>query len=320
MVSSSTTAGKLPLLVALHGPTASGKSTLAIRLAEHFSGEIVSCDSVAVFRDLEIGTAKPTAEERKRVPHHMLDIVSPNEAYTAGDYSRDAREALAGIASRGRMPVVAGGTGLYFRALLEGLFPGPQRMEPLRARLRKLERKHGSGYLSRILHRIDPVSAARIHPNDVPKIIRAIEVKFTAGQPLSEAWKAGRDRLTGYRILKLGLDPPKSDLHARIDQRADAMFASGLVEETRSLLAKYGPDCRPLTSLGYKQAALVLRGELTLEEAKAATRQVHRQYAKRQMTWFRREQDIHWLGGFGDDPAIAACAVQLVERALRPDS
>lgn len=308
---------RLPLLVALYGPTASGKSALAIHLAEHVSGEIVSCDSVAVFRDMEIGTAKPSAEERARVPHHMLDIVSPDETYTAGDYSRDARAVLAGIAVRGHMPIVAGGTGLYFRALLEGLFPGPRRMEPLRERLRELETKRGSGYLACILRRIDPVSAARIHPNDVPKIIRAIEVTFAAGQPISEAWRAGRDRLDGYRILKLGLDPPKSDLQARIDRRADFMLSHGLMEETAGLLAKFGPDRPPLASLGYKQAVLVLQGKLTMEDAIAATRQGHRQYAKRQMTWFRRESDIHWLHGFGDDPAIAAQALACVGKALQ---
>jgi tRNA dimethylallyltransferase len=307
----------LPLLVVLHGATASGKTSLAIELAEQFSGEIVSCDSVAVFRELEIGTAKPTPEERARIPHHMLDVVSPTERYSAGDYSRDARVAIAGITARNRLPIVAGGTGLYFRALLEGLFPGPPRCESLRARLRERETRRGPGYLVRLLRRLDPDSAARIHANDTPKLIRAIEVTLTARQPMSAAWQAGRDRLHGYRVLKLGLDPPRAELNARIDRRAAAMFASGLLEETKALLEQYGLDCRPLASLGYKQAAMALRGEISVDEAIAAAQRGHRQYAKRQATWFRREPEVYWLSGFGDDPAIVVHAIAIIDNNLR---
>lgn len=316
LVAARNPSGTLPLLVALHGATASGKSSLAVELAERFSGEIVSCDSVAVYREMEIGTAKPSAEERARVPHHMLDVVSPDQPYTAGDYSRDARAALDAITGRHRLSIVAGGTGLYLRALLDGLFPGPQRSEELRERLRELERKRGGNYLARILRRLDPVSADRIHPNDVPKLIRAIEVTLAARQPMSVAWQAGRNPLQGYRILRLGLDPPRAALYTRIDQRAEEMFARGLVKETEQLLARYGAECRPLSSLGYKQAAMLLHGEISLEEAIAATQQGHRNYAKRQMTWFRREPDVHWLNGFGDDPGIAAQARDCVEEAL----
>jgi tRNA dimethylallyltransferase len=313
-------AGKLPdrapLLVVLHGATASGKTSLALEMAERFSGEIVSCDSVAVYRELEIGTAKPSAEERTRVPHHMLDVVAPNEPYTAGDYSRDARVALKEIAGRGHLPIVAGGTGLYLRALLDGLFPGPQRSEQLRDRLRETARKRGGNTLARILRRLDPVSAARIHPNDAPKIIRAIEVTLAARQPMSAAWEGGRDPLEGFRILRLGLDPPRAALYARINERAAAMFARGLVEETAELLARYGADCRPLASLGYCQAAMLLRGEFSLAEAIAATQQRHRNYAKRQMTWFRRERDVCWLDGFGDEPSITRQATECIEKEL----
>jgi tRNA dimethylallyltransferase len=307
-----------PLLVALHGATGSGKTSLAMHLAGRFAGEIVSCDSVAVYREMEIGTAKPTAEERARIPHHMLDVVSPDQPYTAGDYGRDARAAIDGIAARSHVPIVVGGTGLYLRALLEGLFPGPQRSEVLRERLRELVKKRDSNYLARMLQRLDPVSAARIHPNDAPKLIRAIEVTLAARQPMSAAWEMGRNPLQGFRILRLGLDPPRAELYARINDRAAAMFSRGLAEETKHLLARYGTECRALTSLGYKQAAMLMRGEMSLPEAISATQQGHRNYAKRQATWFRREPDVHWLAGFGDGSDIAADACCIVRKTLRP--
>jgi tRNA dimethylallyltransferase len=304
-------------LVVLHGATASGKTSLAIQLAQRFSGEVVSCDSVAVYRELEIGTAKPSREQRALIPHHMLDVVWPNQPYTAGDYARDARASLDDIQHRSKLPIVAGGTGLYLRALIDGLFPGPTRFESLRVRLREMEQERGSSYLARILQRIDPVSASRIHPNDAPKIVRAIEVTLAARQRMSTLWEAGRDPLQGFRILRLGLDPPRPTLYARINQRAAAMFSHGLVEETERLLAHYGQDCRPLASLGYKQAAMLLRGDLSLEDAIASTQQGHRNFARRQLTWFRREPDVHWLDGFGDDAAITQKAIEQVESAQR---
>jgi tRNA dimethylallyltransferase len=300
-------------LVVLHGATASGKTALAVQMALRFSGEVVSCDSVAVYRELEIGTAKPSREERLLVPHHMLDVVSPTQPYTAGDYARDGRASLADIAARGKLPIVAGGTGLYLRAVIDGLFPGPTRFEALRVRLREMERDRGSSYLARILKRLDPVSASRIHPNDAPKLVRAIEVTLAARQRMSTLWEAGRDPLQGFRILRLGLDPSRPALYARINQRAAAMFSNGLVEETERLLARYGQACRPLSSLGYKQAGMLLRGDLSLPDAIASTQQGHRNYAKRQTTWFRREPDVHRLIGFGDDPAIAQKAIEQVE-------
>lgn len=300
-------------LVVLHGATASGKTSLAIQLARRFSGEVVSCDSVAVYRELEIGTAKPSQEQRALVPHHMLDRVRPNQPYTAGDYARDARASLADIKSRGKLPIVAGGTGLYLRALIDGLFPGPTRFESLRVRLREMEEARGSGYLARILQRLDPVSASRIHPNDAPKLVRAIEVTLASRQRMSTLWEVGRDSLQGFRILRLGLNPPRPGLYARINQRAAAMFSDGLVEETELLLARYGEDCRPLQSLGYKQAGMLLREELSMQGAIASTQQGHRNYAKRQATWFRREPDVHWLDGFGDDPDVAQKALVHVE-------
>ncbi len=300
----------------LAGPTASGKTALALALAERFGGEIVSCDSVAMYRGMEIGTAKPTLAERALVPHHMIDIVEPSEACTAGDYSRLAREAIAGITSRRRLPIVAGGTGLYLRALLDGLFPAPPRHDALREKLRQRAQLHGPGYLHRILARIDPAAAAQIHANDTPKLVRAIEVTLASRQPMTTQWQQGRDALTGYRILRLGLNPPRAELYARINHRAEAMFAEGLVEETALLVARYGYECRPLSSLGYVQAMQVLRGEIPRDEAVRAAQQGHRNYAKRQVTWFRKEPDFVWLEGTGGDPKIRTQAAAQVGRHL----
>ena len=305
---------QLPLLVVILGPTGSGKTSLSVALAHQFDGEIVSCDSVAVYQGLEIGSAKPTAEQRNQIPHHLLDVVTPDAFYTAGDYSRAARSAIAAIAAGGKLPIVTGGTGLYLRALLQGLFPGPQRSAALRDRLLRKAETRGPAVLHRILQRLDPASAARVHANDVAKVIRAIEVTLAAGQPMSQAWKEGRDPLTGYRVLRLGLDPPRLLLYERINARASLMFADGLVEETRALLARYGHS-PPLASLGYRQAAQYLDGSLTLEQAMAAASQGHRNYAKRQLTWFRREPEVSWLSGFGDDLSVYAEAERLVARA-----
>jgi tRNA dimethylallyltransferase len=314
-----------PLLVVILGPTGSGKSALAIALAQQFAGEVVSCDSVAIYRDFEIGTAKPTSQQRALVPHHLLDVTEPGQPFTAGDYARQARTAIAEIVCRQRLPVVVGGTGLYLRALLEGLFPGPQRSEQLRERLRQQAQERGSAYLHKLLLRLDPAAAAKIHPHDAPKIIRAVEVCLASPAPMSQLWKErGRDPLRGFRILRIGLNPEREALYARLNQRACQMFDSGLIDETAALLQRYGQrkSVTPLDSLGYKQATQFLRGELTREQALTATQQGHRNYAKRQMTWFRREPDVAWLAGFGDGPSVAREAAELVSSriTLRPGS
>lgn len=303
-------------LVVLTGATASGKTALALRLAQEFDGEIVSCDSVAVYRGMEIGTAKPSLEERALAPHHMIDVAWPDEACTAGDYSRMARESIAGIMERGHLPIVAGGTGLYLRALIDGLFPAPPRQEGLRERLRKTAASRGPTYLHRMLARLDPAAARAIHPNDVPKAVRAIEVSLAARLPLTEQWQQGRDALTGYRILRLGLNPPRAQLYERINERAAAMFERGLVEETERLVERYGYECRPLASLGYAEAVALLRGEIGRDEAVQRAQQGHRNYAKRQGTWFRREPAMHWLSGCGDDEAVWKEARQLVQQHI----
>jgi tRNA dimethylallyltransferase len=304
----------LPLLVVILGPTASGKTALSLALALRFHGEIVNCDSVAVYREFEIGTAKPSKAERALVPHHLLDIVSPAEPFTAGDYSRCARTALHQIRQRGSLPIVVGGTGLYLRALLEGLFAGPPRSEELRERLRRRAEEKGGAYLHRILRRLDPAAAGKIHPNDAAKLVRAVEVCLAAQQRMSELWQRGRDPLTGFRVLRLGLDPERSALYERINERARRMLAAGLIEETRRLHEQYGETATPLASLGYKQAMQFLRGEIDREQALVAAQQAHRNYAKRQMTWFRREAEVRWFKNFGDDAQMQSEAVAFVEK------
>lgn len=309
----------LPLLVVLLGPTASGKTALSLAIATRFNGEVVSCDSVAVYRDFEIGTAKPTAEEQALIPHHCIDIVSPERDYSAGDYQRDGRAAIAEITSRGKLPIVTGGTGLYLRALLEGLFEGPQRSEPLRTRLRGSAARLGSGWLARLLGRLDPAAAERIHANDTPKLIRAIEVSLEARRPITEAWTAGAAPLTGYRILRFGLAPERAALYRRIDARAAGMFERGLLAETERLMAQYGAERRIFDALGYRQARQLLAGELSEPQAIEAAQRGHRNYAKRQVTWFRREPDVRWLAGFGDEAAIQQAALEAVVSSLSSD-
>jgi tRNA dimethylallyltransferase len=307
-----------PLVVILLGPTGSGKTALSLHLAERFKGEIVSCDSVAVYRGMDLGSAKPSPEERSRAPHHLIDVADPDQPMTAGAYSRAARAALREISSRGRLPIVTGGTGLYLRALTEGLFDGPQRDEDLRERLRRNAEQRGSQWLHRILSRLDAQSAARIHANDVPKLIRAIEVCLASRRPMSAVLDSdeARDPLTGFRLLRIGLNAPRAELYERLNRRCANMFAAGLVEETRTLLDRFGP-VKALDSLGYRQAMAVLAGTMTLQAGIEAAQQGHRNYAKRQMTWFRREPEVKWIEGFGDEGKTQLAANDLIATLLQ---
>ncbi len=312
----------VPLAVLLLGPTGSGKTALSLQLALRFNGEILSCDSVAVYRGMELGTAKPTIEERARLPHHLIDVNPPDQPFTAGEYSRLARKILQEIAARKRLPIVTGGTGLYLRALTEGLFAGPARHQGLRERLQRSQNRHGSLWLHRLLQRLDAASSARIHSNDAPKLMRAIEICLAERQPLSALLadrEKARDPLTGFRLLRIGLNPPRQALYARLNQRCAEMFAAGLVEETRELLARYGP-VKALDSLGYRQALAVQAETLSVEAAIEAAQQGHRNYAKRQLTWFRREPEVHWIENFGDAPETLRTAVELVECSIGIES
>jgi len=304
-------APELPL-VTVTGPTGSGKSGLGIALAETFGGEIVSCDSLQVYRHFDIGAAKLPKAARQGIPHHLIDIVDPGEIFTAGEYARLAREAIARISARGRLPIVAGGTGFYLRALLDGLFEGPSRDQPLRDRLAAREaRRRGS--LHRLLTRFDSEAAGKIHPHDVPKVTRALEVCLLARRPVTELYRQGRDRLRGYRALKLGLLPGREALNERLDARCRAMFEGGLVDEVRGILAMGFASVKPFESLGYKQALQSIRGELNPREALFYAQRNTRRYAKRQITWFRRETGIEWLRGFGESPEIRQAAIQRVQ-------
>ena len=303
-------------LVAVAGPTGSGKSDLALRLAEEFRGEIVNCDSLQVFRHFDIGTAKLPPAERRGIPHHLIDIADPDQLFTAGEYARLARDTIAEISARGRLPIVAGGTGFYLRAFLDGLFAGPSRDADLRRRLAARETRR-PGSLHRVLRRFDPQAAAKIHPNDVPKVTRALEIRLLTRRPVSELFREGRDRLTGYRILKLGLMPDRDALYQRLDARCEAMFAGGLIDEVRGILSRgFAASAKPFESHGYKQALQLLSGELNLHNAIFYAQRNTRNYAKRQLTWFRREAGLEWLKGFGDSAGVREAAVARVRTFL----
>jgi len=303
-------------MVALVGLTGSGKSDLALHLAQAFQGEIVNCDSLQVYRHFDIGTAKLGVDERRGIPHHLIDILEPDALFTAGEFARAAREVCADISARGRLPIVCGGTGFYLRALIDGLFAGPSRDQPLRDRLGAREKRR-PGSLHRLLRRFDGAAASKIHPNDVPKVMRALEVCLLTRRPVTELFDRGRAALAGYRVLKLGLFPDRDALYERLDARCARMFSSGLVEEARHILALgFADSIKPFESHGYKQALQLIRGELNPREAVFYAQRKTRNYAKRQITWWRKEPNLVWLRGFGDEPAIVEEAVTRVRALL----
>lgn len=299
-------------LVAILGPTASGKSSLAVALAEKLNGEIVCCDSTQVYRHFDIGTGKTTAAEKNGIRHHLMDVVEPDQVFTAGDYSRAARHTLEDIGARGKISILTVGTGLYLRALLEGLDDLPARSEAIRERLRGRAEQKGPAYLHRILMRCDPAGASRIAANDAQKIIRAIEVSILAGKPASQLLGRGRDPLRGFTIIKIGLLPPRAKLYTRIDSRVEEMLASGWVDEVRRILrAGISPSAKAFTFIGYAQIREHILHGTPLEPAIPEIQQATRRYAKRQITWFRRETEVHWLGGFGCEAKIQAEALRI---------
>jgi tRNA dimethylallyltransferase len=357
-------------LIVILGPTASGKSALAIELAKRLNGEILVCDSTQVYRHFDIGTAKvapvgaritgdpagarvtdvPAPSHslnshsvktgQQKIPHHLVDLVEPDEIFTAGDYRRHALLALDDLRRRSKLPILAAGTGLYLRALLEGLADAPTRSEELRDRLRRSAKQHGATHLHKILARLDPASAARIASRDTQKIIRAIEMRILAGKPVAEIFSAGpsdspdddrrkvrNNTLEGYAITKIGLSPPRPALYARIDARVNEMLAAGWLDEVRALVSSgvrdktrgkarenvaIAPDAKPFQFIGYADLRAHLEGTITLAAAVANIQQSTRRFAKRQLTWFRREPDVHWLNSFGDANETLAAALDLI--------
>ena len=302
-------------VLAIVGPTASGKSELGLFLAERFSGEIVNYDSIQIFRHFDIGTAKPTPEERRRIPHHLIDIREPTAVFTAGDYQREARRMLGDIRDRGKMPILVGGTGLYLRALTEGLFNGPERSTHWRNRLEMLAERKGREYLHRILSKVDPVAASRIEVRDKPKVIRALEVRFETGKALSKHLdERPRQPLTGFDVHFIGLNPPREELYRRIHHRVRQMFSAGLVQEVHNLLKKgIPPSAKPFEAIGYRHVLRDIDSCIPEEETIRIIQRDTRRYAKRQMTWFRKQPDVTWFDGPGDSDEIKNMVHQFVK-------
>ncbi len=302
-----------PVLVIVLGPTAVGKSRVAVDLALRFGGEIIGGDSIQVYRGFDIGTAKPGPEDRRGVPHHLIDIVGPEVQYTAADFVRDALEAARGIAARGRLPIVAGGTGLYLKALADGLFPGPGRDPAVRAALEAEAREKGLEALFRRLEAIDPEYARKIRGRDRVRIVRALEVHAATGRPISEHFRETRSPVAGRTVLRLGLRLEREALCRRIEDRVERMFARGLVDEVRGLLERGVPESAPpFRALGYSHVLRLLRGEIGRDEAVALTKIETRQYAKRQMTWFRKMAGVVWFS-----PEDGAALEQYVQNQLQ---
>jgi len=311
-----------PVLIAVLGPTASGKSALALALAERYGGEIISCDSAAVYRRFDIGTDKVPMAERRDIAHHLIDVADPADEYTAARYGREAAGAARAVVARGRVPILAGGTGFYFRALTRGLFPGPGRDPALRDRLGEMASRRGVEFLHRMVARVDPPSAVRIQPRDLVRLVRALEVFFLTGVPLTAHFAATASPLPEFRTVGLLLDVPAAALHERIARRVDDQFRRGLVEEARALLdAGVPPGARPFGSLGYRQVLEHLRGVRGETETRDLIVRETRKYARRQLIWFRKEPNLDSIAGPGELPSAIATACRIIDRRLRvPES
>jgi tRNA dimethylallyltransferase len=303
-----------PVLVAIVGPTAAGKSALGIALARHLDGEIIACDSTAVFRGIDIGTDKVPASEQQGIPHHLIDVAGPTEVYSAARYIQDATPVIRAITARGRVPIVVGGTGLYFRALVRGLFPGPARHEALRGAFERLAAARGVGELYRWVARLDPGSALRIQPRDTKRLVRALEVALVSGVPMTTHFAATASPVADYDVAAIGVRLPAADTAERVARRVEEQFARGVVAEVEALLAAGVPGCaQALCGLVYRQIVEMLEGV----RDEAATRELivreNRHYARRQLIWFRKEPTLTWIDGPGESPAAIARAVELVD-------
>jgi tRNA dimethylallyltransferase len=309
-----------PLVVAILGPTATGKSALALAVAERYDGEIINCDSTAVYRGFDIGTDKIAPADRRGIPHHLIDIADPTEDYTAAQYARDAAAIIRDIHARGRLPILAGGTGFYFRALTRGLFPGPGRNPGLRRRLESIAERRGVAFLHRLLRKIDPGSARRIQPRDLKRLVRALEVFFLTGRPLTEHFADTASPIADLEVLAVGLRLPAARISERVARRVDQQFARGLLDEIRTLLARGIPeDARPFGGLVYRQALEHLHGVRDQASTRALIAQGNRRYARRQLIWFRKEPNLSWFDGPGESPAIVAAVMHLIDSyAARP--
>ena len=304
----------LPFLVAIVGPTASGKSALGVWLAEQFGGEVVACDSTQLYRGFDVGTAKPGVKERRGIAHHLIDVLDPSETATAGGYRERALAVLQDLRQGERLPILTVGTGLYLRALLEGLAEIPQRSEELRDRLRAAAQEHPAGYLHGVLDRLDPQAAQKIAPRDEQKLMRAIEVCLLARKPISEVHREGRKPLEGWDVVKIGLMPPRKELYERIHARTASMIEHGWMQEVKELVKSgLNENAKPFDFIGYRELRAVLRNELSLQQAREAIQQATRRYAKRQLTWFRKEAGVQWFSGLGDDPELQSSVFEFLQ-------
>jgi tRNA dimethylallyltransferase len=307
-----------PLVVAVLGPTATGKSALALSIAVRFGGEIVNCDSTAVYRGFDIGTDKVPPNEQRGIPHHLIDVADPTDEYTAAQYAQDAAAAIRDIQARGALPIVTGGTGFYFRALTRGLFPGPGRDAALRTRLNLIAERRGVEWLHRLLRRVDAASATRIQSRDQKRIVRALEVFFLTGRPLTEHFAETRSPMPEVEVLAIGLKLPAGQVSERVTRRVDEQFARGLLDEMRALLARGVPeDARPFGGLVYRQALEHLRGVRDEASTRALIAQENRRYARRQLIWFRKEPNLIWFDGPGESPATIASVLTFLDENVK---
>jgi len=302
-----------PFAVAVLGPTATGKSALALAIAERHGGEIINCDSTAVYRGFDIGTDKISAADRRGIAHHLIDIAEPTDDYTAAQYARDAAVAIREVHARGRLPILAGGTGFYFRALTRGLFPGPGRDAALRQRLEAIAVRREVAFLHRLLRKVDPESALRIQPRDLKRLVRALEVYFLTGRPLTAHFADTESPIADVEVLEIGLRLPAADISRRVTRRVDAQFARGLLDEIRALLGRGVPEAaRPFGGLVYRQAMEHLRGVRDEASTRALIAQENRRYARRQLIWFRKEPNLRWFDG----PGESAATIDAVQRVI----
>jgi tRNA dimethylallyltransferase len=306
------------VLLAILGPTAAGKSALGLALAERYNGEIINCDSTAVYRGFDIGTDKVAVADRRGIPHHLIDIADPTEEYTAAQYARDAAAAVRDIHARGRRPILVGGTGFYFRALTRGLFPGPGRDAELRRRLESIAARRDVTFLHRMLRRVDPESAVRIQPRDLKRIVRALEVYFLTGRPLTTHFARTESPIADVDVIALALKLPAAQTSERVTRRVDEQFRRGLLDEIRTLLDSGIPEtARPFGGLVYRQALEHLHGVRDEAATRALIAQENRRYARRQLIWFRKEPNLIWLDGPGESPAATAGAMRVIDERLQ---